>query len=155
LTSHAEYKATVKGLLAQRGLDATDAELDRTIPLIREKARTYVDAAESLDFFFRAELVFDDKAVAKFLVPAHAANLADAARLVEGVGEWTVAAIEGVFDAWLAEKGLQIKDVAQPARVALSGRTVSPGIYETLHALGREVSVQRLRAGAARAAGAT
>lgn len=152
LTSHAEYKAAVKGFLAARGIaSADDARLDAAIPLIREKARTYVDAADMLDFFFRDEPVFDDKAVAKFLVPANVENLRHAAELVEKVSEWTVAAIEATFTAWLTEKGLQIKDVAQPARVALSGRTISPSIYETIHVLGREVSVERLRGGAKRA----
>ena len=46
--------------------------------------------------------------------------------------------------AWLAEKNLQIKDVAQPARVALTGRTASPGLYEVIEALGKERAVRRL-----------
>lgn len=152
LTPYAEYKATVKGFLAARGIESPDdAKLDAAIPLIREKARTYVDAADMLDFFFRAQPVFDDKAVAKFLVPANVENLRKSAELVESVPEWTVPALEAAFNTWLAEKGLQIKDVAQPARVALSGRTISPSIFETIHVLGREVSVERLRDGAKRA----
>jgi len=152
LTPYAEYKANTKVFLEKRGITNPDeAKLDQAIPLIREKARTYVDAAEALDFFFRDEVVFDDKAVAKFLVPANVENLVKAAELVEQTTEWTVAVLEASFTAWLTEKNLQIKDVAQPARVALSGRTVSPSIFETIHVLGREVSVQRLRAGAERA----
>ncbi len=151
LTPYAVYKASVKPFLLARGLSSIDEQkLDLAIPKIREKAKTYVEAAEQLDFFFRDELVFDEKAVAKFLVPTTATLLRDTAAIVEKV-EWSEAAIEAAFNAWLAEKNLQIKDVAQPARVALSGRTVSPNIYETIFILGRETSVKRLREGAARA----
>jgi glutamyl-tRNA synthetase len=153
LTSIDGYAASVVPFLAARGLkvDAADAVLRAAIPTVRERARTYVEAAEALDFFFREPPVFDDKAVAKFLVPAAAPTLDDIAQLVAGVAEWTRAAIEAAFTEHLQKKGLQIKDVAQPARVALTGRSVSPGIYETIDVLGRDLSVSRLRAGAQRA----
>lgn len=151
LTPYATYKANVITFLAMRGLHEVDDEkLDLAIARIREKARTYVEAADMLDYFFRDEIVFDEKAVAKFLTRANAPVLSDAAALVEGVGEWTEAAIEAAFTGWLTEKNLQIKDVAQPARVALTGRTASPGIYETIHILGRDTAVKRLRAAANR-----
>jgi glutamyl-tRNA synthetase len=150
LTPHAVYKASVRPFLEARGLQVGDAMLDAAIPKIREKARTYVEAADMLDFFFREEVQFDDKAATKFLVAANAGHLRDAAALVEKV-EWSEPAIEAAFTGWLAEKNLQIKDIAQPARVALSGKTVSPGIYETIFVLGRETSVKRLRQGAERA----
>jgi glutamyl-tRNA synthetase len=56
-------------------------------------------------------------------------------------------------NAWLAEKGLAIKDVAQPARVALTGRTASPGLFQVLFVLGRDASLLRLERGAAAAEG--
>jgi glutamyl-tRNA synthetase len=155
LTPYVTYRASVLPCLAARGLThIDDAKLELAISKIREKARTYIEAAEALDFFFRDEVQFDEKAVAKFLVPAAAANLRDAAELVHNV-EWTEAAIEATFTQWLERKNLQIKDIAQPARVALSGRSVSPGIYDTIFVLGRETSVKRLRNGADRAERAT
>ena len=55
---------------------------------------------------------------------------------------------------WLVEKGLLIKDVAQPARVSLTGRSASPGLFEVLEALGREESLARLEKGKALSEGA-
>jgi len=63
------------------------------------------------------------------------------------VTEWTAAALEERVNAWLASKGLQIKDVAQAARVALTGRTASPGLFEVLEVLGRDDSLTRLDKG--------
>jgi len=150
LTPYPVYRANVKKFLEARGLKVDDQKLDAAIPYIRVKARTYIEAADQLEFFFREELAFDDKAVAKFLVPANAPLLREATDIVEKV-EWSEKAIEESFTKWLEQKGLQIKDVAQPARVALSGKTVSPGIYETIFVLGRETAVKRLRNGAERA----
>jgi glutamyl-tRNA synthetase len=48
----------------------------------------------------------------------------------------------------LDEKGLELKVVAQVARVALTGKNVSPGLFETMHALGRTLTLQRLRSAA-------
>jgi glutamyl-tRNA synthetase len=56
--------------------------------------------------------------------------------------------LEAATNAWLAAAGLQIKDVAQAARVALTGRTATPGLFDVLAALGRDRALARLRAGA-------
>ncbi len=152
LTPHATYVASVLPFLAARGLGDVDrAKLDAAIPLVRPRAKTYVEAADALDFFFREPPQVDEKAATKFLVAAAAPNLREVAELVQSVEPWTVEALEGAVNGWLAAKGLQIKDVAQPARVALTGRTASPGLFETIAVLGRETAVRRLRAGAERA----
>jgi hypothetical protein len=70
--------------------------------------------------------------------------LRDFAAVVEKVDTWAAPAIEERVVAWLAERGLQIKDVAQAARVALTGRTASPGLYDVIAILGKDRAVARL-----------
>jgi glutamyl-tRNA synthetase len=157
LTPLETYVASVTPFLEKRGLDVTrdprQGDLLRAaIPHVRERAKTYLEAAESLDFFLRDAPVFDEKATAKFLVAAAKPTLTEMADLVEGVADFTIDGLSAAFAKWLEAKGLQIKDVAQPARVALTGRSVSPGLYETIHVLGKGRTVERLRAGAARIA---
>ena len=65
---------------------------------------------------------------------------------------WEEPALTAVVDALLAERGAKMGKLAQPVRVALTGQGVGPGVYEMLLGLGKETSVRRLRAGAARAA---
>jgi glutamyl-tRNA synthetase len=60
------------------------------------------------------------------------------------VTDWTEASTEAAMNAFLAEQNLQIKDVAQPARVALTGRSASPGLFQVLFVLGKDVSLARL-----------
>lgn len=96
-----------------------------------------------MHYFFRKP-IFDEKAQKKFLTPASALRLAELKALLVSVSPWEEATLEAAISGWLASKNLAIKDVAQPARVALTGRTVSPGLYEVLAVLGKEESLARL-----------
>ena len=62
-------------------------------------------------------------------------------------------ALEAAVNAWLEKDGLKLKDVAQPARVALTGKTASPGLYEMMEVLGKDVVLARLDRAIARAGG--
>lgn len=150
LTSLEAYAEGVAPFLAKRGLaDVPRDGLLAAIPSIRERAQTWVDAAEALDFFFRDPPAYDDKAVKKFLVPDKTTKLADFRDVVAGVGDFKTPAIEAAVTSWLAREKLELKDVAQPARVALTGKTASPGLYEVLELLGKERSLARLDHGLA------
>jgi len=141
--------------LAKRGLDvaADDARLPAAISTVKTRAQTFVDVADMVDFFFREPPELDAKAKDKFLVPANAQRLEALANLVKGTTPFDRATLDAKVTAWLAAEGLQIKDVAQAARVALTGRTQSPGLYELMEVLGEERTVARLLRGHALALG--
>ena len=86
----------------------------------------------------------------KFLVPASARTpRGDCADVVERVEPWSAPALERARrGAGCRARGSQMKDVAQPARVALTGRAASPGLFDVIAVLGRERAMRRLRAGA-------
>ena len=66
------------------------------------------------------------------------------------VAKWEADAIEGTLRAMLEERGLNARQGLQPIRVAVTGSTVSPPLFETLEVLGREASLERLRTARAR-----
>ena len=145
LTSDDEYVERLLPFLEKRGLTGLDrARVLQVLPMIRERATTFVDAADRLDFVFRDPPVMDAAAVTKFLGPASAPMLKDFAAALESVEPWTAPALEARANAWLAERGLEIKAVAQAARVALTGRTASPGLYDVIAALGKATALRRL-----------
>ncbi len=145
LLSADDYATRVLPFLAQRGLrDVTKEDVLRALYTVRDRARTFVEAADMLDYFFREPPVMDEKAVEKFFVKDAAPRLRGFRDAIASSAEWTEADLEAKVQAYLEKEGLQIKDVAQPARVALSGRTASPGLYQVLFVLGREVSLARL-----------
>jgi glutamyl-tRNA synthetase len=148
LTSDEAYAAGVGPFLQARGLQVERERVRQAIGLVRERATTFADAADRLDFLFRDPPVIEDAARAKFLVPPASVPLLELAEVVATVQPWTASGLESAVEAWLARKGLTMKDVAQPARVALTGRTASPGLFEVVAALGRDRTIDRLRAAA-------
>ncbi len=145
LTSDDDYVAWVKPFLAERGLaEPDDGLLRAALPLIRERARTLVDAASALDYFFRDQPVVDDKAKAKFLTPASAPHLEALKELFSNATSWEAEALEAVLRGYVEQHELKMKEVAQPARVALTGRTASPPLFDVMVVLGRERSLARL-----------
>lgn len=150
LMPESEYVARTLPFIEARGLPVPDAQrLAALVPMIRDRATTFADAAERLEFVFRPELQMDEAAQKKILVPAAAPVLTGLSAALEGVGDWAEAPLEAAADAFVAAQGLAMKDVAQPARVALTGKSASPGLYQVMVALGRELTLSRLRAGAA------
>jgi glutamyl-tRNA synthetase len=147
LTPVRKYARMVRPFLAQIGIESPDESiLLRAIPTVRERARTLAEAAQAMAFFFRPPEL-DEKAAKKFLTPDTAPKLAALAELLAPMGSWDETAIESTVNEWLASRHLTIKDVAQPARVAITGKTVSPGLFEMLAVLGKDESLRRLRRG--------
>lgn len=154
LISDEQYKDGVVAFLEAKGLQADPEVLAGALRLYRERAGSWADAAELMDYLFREPPSFDDKAK-KQLVPAKAAILRDVAELLEQAPDFSPAALEAGFNQLIADRGLAMKDVAQPVRAALTGRTASPGLFDVATLLGRARSVGRLRSAASMAEAAT
>jgi glutamyl-tRNA synthetase len=147
LTSSADYLRLVVPFLERAGIQQPDpTRLAKALPLIRERARDLSDAAQHLDFYFREPPTFDEKAKAKFLTALAAPSLEAIAQRLATVADWTASTLEAAVLAYVSESGQEMKAVAQPLRVALTGRSASPGLYEVLEVLGRELSLARLAA---------
>jgi glutamyl-tRNA synthetase len=145
LTSDASYVAGVRPYLDARGLTNVDeGKLVKAIGTIRERAQTLLDAAEALDYYFREPPVTDEKAAKKFLVPEKAAKLPLLREVLANANDWTARALDAEVTGFLGARGIELKEVAQPARVALTGRSASPGIFEVLEVLGKEVALARI-----------
>jgi glutamyl-tRNA synthetase len=148
LTGDPEYATRTSPFLGARGLEVPPPGVEPVVPLIRERATTFADAADRLDFVFRDAPAVEASAAAKILVPASAPVLRELAATIEQVEPWTAAALEAAVNAWLPGTGLPMKEVAQPARVALTGRAASPGLFDVIAVLGRARALARLRAAA-------
>ncbi len=145
-----DYVARVTPFLEARGLVGVDqALLRRAMVAVRERARTFIEAADALDYFFRPEPTLDPKAAEKFLTKDNAPRLTALATLLAGADDFAEHSLEARVNAWLAEQGMSIKDVAQPARVALTGRTASPSLFQVMSILGKDVTLARIRSAAA------
>ena len=97
----------------------------------------------------------DEAAAKKFLTPAIVPSIKKFADRLRSATEFTKEVMESILHAILEEDGLKMGKLAQPLRVALTGRTVSPGIYEVMELLGKERTLQRLQEGIRRAESAS
>ena len=117
--------------------------------LLRERSNTLVDMAVGARFLVLDEIEIDEKAGKKHLKAASLPPLRDLRNALAEIAEadWKEGAIESAFEAVRARHdGLPMGKLAQPARVSVTGRAVSPGIFETLAVLGRRKSVLRIDA---------
>lgn len=145
LTSLDEYEAWVRPFLAKRELvDVPSEPLRAGIPTIRPRAKTLAEAAAALDFYVRDEPVFDADAQKKFLTPESGPRLTALAAALAEVNPWQATALEERAKRFAEEQSLTLKDFAQAARVAVTGRGASPPLFEVMVVLGRTRSLERL-----------
>jgi glutamyl-tRNA synthetase len=137
----------------QTGLDG--AQFAEAARLVQTRIVVLGDAWELLKFLNDGEFTVDEKSATKEL-RHHAVPVLDSAiAALEQIGEWTTAEIENALKASLLEKlELKPRKAFGPIRVAVTGASVSPPLFESLELLGRDRSLRRLRAGRDRAAAA-
>jgi glutamyl-tRNA synthetase len=145
----ADFAARLAKQVAAAGLFAADALLADAAPLVQERIQTLGEGVDMLRFLLVDDDAFsiDEAAAAKQLGDAGQAVLAAAIVALEPVTEWTAAPLEEALKAALVD-GLQLKprNAYGPVRVAITGRTVSPPLFESMQLLGRERSLGRMRA---------
>ncbi len=129
-----------------------DADVfDRMAPLVQERVKTLAEVPAMVDFLFLDEPVIDEKAWNKAMKPPAADVLDDAVAAYETT-EWTSEALHGVTLAVAVGHGLKLAKAQAPIRVAVTGRTVGPPLFESLAVLGRQRVLDRLQAARARLA---
>ncbi len=124
--------------------NATREDMLKLIPMLKERSRTLVELASGTDFFFAESVVFDEKAKAKFITKETKPALKEAIKLIEELGVTDSEKLNEAFKASAEKLSIKMKAMAQPVRVALTGKTVSPGIFEMMSALGKEESLKRI-----------
>ncbi|MBA3579985.1 MAG: glutamate--tRNA ligase, partial [Gemmatimonadaceae bacterium] len=122
------------------------------LELLRVRARTIHDVVRQAVPYLSDSIAYDADAVAKgWKDPAESAVLLQAVLdKLDAAGDWTVDGLEAALRALAEERGTTAGKIFQPMRVALTGMSVSPSIFDVLVTLGREKSLGRMRAAIAR-----
>ena len=140
LGEHLLFHLEALGIEAQN-----DAFTQGVIETLQPRSKTLVEMAKSAVFYYQEGVEFDEKAANKFLKPEAAALLTKAADAIESLVDYSQEPLETIFKTLMEDTGLGFGKIAQPLRVAITGTTVSPGIFEMLLALGKEKTIQRIR----------
>jgi glutamyl-tRNA synthetase len=131
-----------------------DADLElltRVAPLVQERLRRLDEVPGMVGFLLTDAIAIDPGEAAKVLTPDGRDFLAAAAKALAALPEWSAEAIEATLRELAAERGLGAKRAFQPVRLAVTGRLVSPPLFESMALLGRERSLARIQAAVGRA----
>ena len=125
--------------------------LVQLVILVRERAKTLVEMVEWVRPYFGEAVVWEEEAAKKFLTQENAPVLRKLLERFVSVPAFSKQTWEEQFKRLVEEEGMKMGQLAQPVRVALTGRTASPGLFDVMEVLGRERTLSRLQQGLARA----
>jgi glutamyl-tRNA synthetase len=120
------------------------AWLSKAIDTLKERAKTLVELAESLRYYISEEIEYNPKAKEKFLKRDNLQSLTEVRESLKALDVFTSTEIEKIFVAIVDKLGTKLGSVAQPVRVAMTGKTESPGIFEVIEVIGKEKALKRL-----------
>jgi glutamyl-tRNA synthetase len=138
--------APLQPFLKLRGVDIADSGLLRkVIETLQARSKTLEDMADRAMFYFIDEISYEQQAAKKFLKPSTAEALNLLIDQLESLEYFSEENLENAFKAVMDQTGLKLGKIAQPVRVALTGKTASPGIFEVTAILGRKKVISRLQ----------
>ncbi|MGO4296775.1 glutamate--tRNA ligase [Glutamicibacter sp. MCAF14] len=136
------------GLVGEELTERENDILDQAAPLVQERIALLGEATDMLEFLFKSDdkIVIDEKALKG--MPANLVEVVDATvQGLETLTEWNAETIQAALRTKLVDElELKPRQAFGPARVAISGKRVSPPLFESMEILGRESSLKRLRA---------
>lgn len=136
--------AEVERLDDLTGLKANRETVLRALPELQPRAKTVLELIELAQFIYATRPLSVDEAAQKHLTDESRLAIGEIAEKLKSIENWQADDINAVVRAYAEAKEMKLGKVAQPLRVALTGRTVSPGVFEVMELIGREESLSRL-----------
>src|SRR4030095_1295122 len=131
--------------LAGYAATADASRLARIAESLRAQSQPLVEMVEQASFYFGPPAAYDPQAVAKFWGPEAPARYAALIKRIEAQEAFDTESLEALYRGLAAEMGLKLVDLAQLTRIALTGKTASPPIFQVAAILGKPETIERLR----------
>jgi glutamyl-tRNA synthetase len=140
----ADLARRLQGYYDRLGIDTSmPPSVVQVIESLRERSKTLLDLAENSRFFYKDFSQYEEAAT-QHLHPGVLAPLRELREKLSTLSEWTAAAIHAQITEVAEQFNLKLGQIAQPLRVAISGKAVSPPVDITVQLLGKERSLKRL-----------
>jgi glutamyl-tRNA synthetase len=141
-----ELVQRVRPFIEAKGYSNLDPDrLRKAISSLRERVKTLVEMADLSEFYFSEEITYDEKAVGKFLNPETMPMIEQVITFLSNESILEKENAHRLIQQLAETRGEPLVKIAQPVRVALTGRMVSPPIDEVMEVLGKESVIKRLR----------
>ncbi len=134
--------------LKEKGYVSADFDrerLEKIVELFKVRMSTLTDFLEWADFVFVDQLTVGDEARQQHLSRDRSKEFRLLSERVSRLDTFDTASLEKTFRDLVAELGIQASELVHPVRVALTGKAIGPGLFDTMAILGKEKTVQRLR----------
>jgi glutamyl-tRNA synthetase len=132
--------------LKEKGCDPGPPEyVAKIVETLLPRSKTFDDMADQALFYYAGAIIYEEKAAKKFLKAAALEPLQLLIAALDALATFEEKELEKAFLAVMEQTGLKLGKIAQPVRVALTGRTASPGIFEIIAILGKEKVIARLQ----------
>lgn len=130
--------------IASKFNNVTRRQLLQAMPGLKERAKTLIELLDGAAFIFADRPLSIEPKAAAALTPETRALIGKLHAALESVTPWSAETTEAAMRSFAEQNGLKLGAIAQPLRVALTGRTTSPGIFDVLTILGRQECLSRL-----------
>jgi len=134
----------IKQGIIEEGQSLNKEWLSKAITPLKERSKTLIELANSLRYYIADDVEYNEKAKAKFLNERSRDILIELKDKLMVVRDFSAEEIEKVFRAIIEKHNVKLGNLAQPVRVAITGSTESPGIFEVLEIMGKEKTLKRL-----------
>lgn len=136
----------IEPLIKDSGTDITGGpQITSLIAILKDRVKTIVELAEMAKSYYLEDIEIDEAASAKCLTPEANEILKALVSDIETLESFEEDEIEKLFKEFMTEKGLKMKHIGPAVRVALTGGTASPGIFEVIAILGKNKTVSRMK----------
>jgi glutamyl-tRNA synthetase len=126
------------------GLMAHEQTVLAALPELQPRAKTVLELIDLAQFIYATRPIAMDASAIQHLSSESRALLQEAKSVLAELGDWSVTAMDGAMRSLAERRGLKLGRIAQPLRAALTGRTVSPGIFEVMVLIGKDESLARI-----------
>ena len=123
---------------------ANEAYFEKLVDVVRVRVKTLQEVADASTYFFKELEGYDEKGVSKHFKPENIAILEQCIAAIKADEVYDLASTEAAYNKIAADNGLALGKVIHPTRLALTGRTVSPGMFDVMVLLGKEKTLERL-----------
>ena len=124
--------------------DLDKIEVCQAVQSLKMRSRTLTEMAEDALFYFREDITYEPKGDNRFLEPSILPLMQEINGRLEKTADFSQKGLESVLLRFVEEKQIKLGKIAQPLRVALTGKTASPGLFEVMEVLGKKKVLKRL-----------
>jgi glutamyl-tRNA synthetase len=146
LTPDDMYAKHLHPFIAELGIDVSHEHLASLTNLVRTRSKNFREAAHELTPVLQQNISIDQSAIEKILTPEAKTKLSAFNAFLQSVNDWTETNLRAATNDWLTKQNLTIKDIGQPCRISLTGRTQSPELFQVMGVLGKETVLNRIKA---------